>query len=97
MIEEVAAQGASDLRDRCDRLIRRLRLLDGGSDLPATAIDDTVGYYHIVFGRDKSEIEKGIRLCQRAYLAKTQNLRQSERFKLLHERVGWRRFLRSKT
>jgi hypothetical protein len=96
LIEEASysAHRAAELKKRCDRLIDDLQL--SNSDLPAPAIKDTLGYYGIVFGSTKEEIEKGIRLCQAAYVAKTGAQGQGERFMALHEQIGWRRYLRAR-
>ncbi len=84
-----------ELRQRCDRLIEDLQLKNS-VDLPDAAIKDTLGYYGIVFSSTREDIEKGIRLCQAAYAAKTGGLGQGERFMMLHEQIGWRRYLRAR-
>ena len=97
LIEEASysAHRATELRKRCDQLIEDLQLRNG-TDLPDLAIKDTLGYYDIVFGTTREENEKGIRLCQAAHAAKTAEQGQGERFMVLHERIGWRRYLRAR-
>ena len=97
LIEEASysAHRATELKKRCDALIEELQLRNG-TDLPDPAIKDTLGYYGIVFGSTREDIEKGIRLCQAAYAAKTGGQGQGERFMVLHERIGWRRYLRAR-
>jgi hypothetical protein len=97
LIEEASysADRATEIRKRCDDLIEDLQLHDG-TDLPETAVKDTLGYYSIVFGSTREDIERGIRLCQAAYSAKTNAVVNSERFMVLHERIGWRRYLRAR-
>jgi hypothetical protein len=98
LIEEAAhfPNKAPDLKSRCDRLIEEIGL-EESKELPKTAIKDTIGYYHIIFGKNKSDIEKGIRLCQAAYMERSEidgtQERYQERFMMLHERIGWRRYL----
>ena len=98
LIEEAAHSPGktSDIKNKCDNLIKELNL-ENADDLPEIAIKDTLGYYHIIFGTNRSDIEKGIRFCQAAYSErgigdKTQQ-RYQERFMVLHERIGWRRYL----
>lgn len=97
LIEEASysAHSAVELKKRCDRLISDLKLSES-TDLPGPAVKDTLGYYGIVFGSTKEELEKGIRLCQAAYVLKTGAQGQGERFMVLHEQIGWRRYLRAR-
>ena len=97
LIEEASysSERAADLQKRCDVLIEDIKLRNG-TDLPDPAIKDTLGYYNIVFGTTREEIEKGIRLCQAAYAENIGGKHQGERFMVLHERIGWRRYLRAR-
>ena len=98
LIEEASysAHRATELRKRCDVLIESLQL-QASTDLLDLAIKDTLGYYGIIFGSTREEIERGIRLCQAAYSAKAGAQDQGERFMVLHERIGWRRYLRARS
>jgi hypothetical protein len=100
LIEEAvySSYRASEIRLECDRIMRALPFDDLNKltdEKMRCAAVDTLGYYKIVFGETKHEIEEGIRLCQKAYPEGAAE-RMGGYYGVLHQRTGWRRYLRAR-
>lgn len=99
LIEEAiyASYRAADIRAECDQIMQSLPFEDLSvlpDEIWRYAAIDTKGFYKIVFGETRQEIEEGIRLCQNAY--PKGSVKRDGDFGILHERTGWRRYLRAR-
>lgn len=93
LIEEASCswQGISEIQAECDRLKRDLES-ENWADIAEGTKNGTIGYYHIVFGRSREEIRKGINMCRRTDGSENLN----SKFVQLHEEIGWRRYFNTR-
>jgi ppGpp synthetase/RelA/SpoT-type nucleotidyltranferase len=89
LIEEASCswQGVSEIQAVCDRLKTDLEAEDW-HNIPEDTRNGTIGYYHIVFGRSREEIRKGITMCRESDGSANLN----SKYVQLHEEIGWRRY-----
>lgn len=89
LIEEASCswQSASEIQVLCDRLKTELEA-EHWQSIPEETRNGTIGYYHIVFGRCREEIKKGIDMCREADGFAKLNAKYVQ----LHEQIGWRRY-----
>lgn len=97
LIEEAGylPRHSKEIKQKCDRYMRELEA-ENWEGLQEIAVLDTKGYYQIVFGETREEIEKGIRACQAARATSEHTSDRGKLFHQMHERIGWRRYLRSR-
>lgn len=100
LIEEAvySSYRASDIKAECEQIMKGLPFDDLDKFIePAMryAAIDTQGYYKIVFGETKQEIGEGILLCAKAY-PEGEAEKLGGHYGFLHQRTGWRRYLRAK-
>ncbi len=98
LIEEASysSESIKALKEKCDRYILYLDT-HNWEGIPDASVKDTKGYYQIVFGSTRAEIEKGIRTCQEAISRSEDDNQSRKSFSGLHERIGWRRYLRARS
>lgn len=90
LIEEAGCSTAKaiELKPKCDYWMGVLQA-EKWRHQPKTAVNDTIGYYHIVFGETPEEVKKGIRICQKTKSRDTAAAKYLE----IHEAIGWRRYV----
>lgn len=93
LIEEASSflKRKNELQAKCDYWLAELKK-ENWEDLPQANIQDTKGYYLIVFGENHEQIKEGIRKCQAAHANEPIVARYLE----LHEAIGWRRYLNAR-
>jgi hypothetical protein len=98
LIEEASysPHNGRELENQCGKIISDLKLNET-YEQAETAAKDTLGYYYIIFGSGRNAIQKGIRLCQDAYKEAKAKGRPGEHYMVLHERIGWRRYLSARS
>jgi hypothetical protein len=99
LIEEAvySSYRSEEIKFECDKIIKDIPFssLETLPEVMRYPAQDTYGYYEITFGKTKREIEEGIRLCQKAY-PEGSSIKSEAHFGILHERTGWRRYLRAR-
>lgn len=92
LIEEASFNDPISFKSECELLVESLKASDFRG-VRKTAVSDTLGYYSIVFGQNREEIEKGIRMCQDVFINTRDDKSGDVSFAKAHEKIGWRRYV----